>query len=102
VNLRGDMAIGMGLLLYEMATNAAKYGALSNRGGRVAIKTEPAGETRAAFRWEEAGGPEVKSAHKPGFGTRLLNQALRQQGGDVKFDFHPQGFNARVEFPTVR
>jgi|GEM_PF-1833497 len=102
VNLRGDMAIGMGLLLYEMATNAAKYGALSSRAGRVVIKTEPAGEARAAFRWQEAGGPEVKLSNRPGFGTRLLNQVLRGQGGEVKFDFHPQGFNARVEFPTVR
>jgi PAS domain S-box-containing protein len=102
VNLRGDMAIGMGLLLYEMATNAAKYGALSSRAGRVAIKTEPAGEARAAFCWREAGGPEVRPAKTSGFGTRLLNQVLRTQGGDVKFDFHPQGFQARVEFPTVR
>lgn len=100
--LPGDMAIGMGLLLYEMATNATKYGALSSRAGRVAISAEPAGEARAAFRWQEAGGPEVRSSNKPGFGTRLLNQVLRTQGGEVKFDFHPQGFNARVEFPTVR
>jgi two-component sensor histidine kinase len=102
VNVPGGMAIGMGLLLYEMATNATKYGALSSRAGRVAIMIEPAGEARAAFRWQEAGGPEVKLSNRAGFGTRLLNQVLRPQGGDVKFDFHPQGFNARVEFPTVR
>jgi PAS domain S-box-containing protein len=102
LTLRGDMAIGMGLLLYEMATNAVKYGALSTRRGRVAIMAEPVPEGRAAFRWQEAGGPEVKASSQPGFGTRLLNQALRLQGGEVKFDFHPQGFNARVEFPTVR
>jgi PAS domain S-box-containing protein len=102
LTLRGDMAIGMGLLLYEMATNAVKHGSLSNRAGRVAIMAEPAPEGRAAFRWQEAGGPDVATPSQPGFGTRLLNQALRQQGGEVKFDFHAQGFNARVEFPTVR
>jgi two-component sensor histidine kinase len=102
VQLPGDMAIGMGLLLYEMATNATKYGALSNRAGRVAIRSEPTGEGRAALRWQEAGGPKVKISGRTGFGTRLLNQALRPGGGDVKFDFPPQGFNARVEFPTVR
>lgn len=102
VQLPGDMAIGMGLLFYEMATNATKYGALSNRAGRIAIRSEPTGEGRAALRWQEAGGPKVKLSGRTGFGTRLLNQALRPSGGDVKFDFHPGGFNARVEFPTVR
>lgn len=102
LTVRDDMAVGMGLLLYEMATNAVKYGALSGRGGRVEIAIEPAPQDRAAFRWREAGGPEVRVSSRSGFGTRLLNQALRAQGGDVKFDFHPQGFHARVEFPTVR
>ncbi|HEY0436564.1 MAG TPA: PAS domain-containing protein [Phenylobacterium sp.] len=101
LNVRGDMAIGMGLLLYEMATNAAKYGALSSRAGKVAIRTDAAGEARAAFRWQEAGGPEVRESNKAGFGTRLLKQVLRTQGGDVQFDFHPQGFHARVEFPIA-
>ncbi|MGZ3378213.1 MAG: sensor histidine kinase [Phenylobacterium sp.] len=102
VTLRGDMAIGMGLLLHEMATNALKYGALSNRNGRVVIAPEDAGDGRAAFRWRENGGPKVAPSKGSGFGTRLLNQVLRPQGGDVRFDFDPHGFHARVEFPTVR
>jgi PAS domain S-box-containing protein len=102
VTIRGEMAVGMGLLLYEMATNAVKYGALSNSGGRVTIALEPADEGRAVFRWREWGGPQVGPAAATGFGTRLLNQVLRPQGGQVKFDFDPMGFHARVEFPTVR
>jgi two-component sensor histidine kinase len=39
---------------------------------------------------------------KPGFGTRLLQQVLRPQGGEVSFAFEPEGFRARAEFPTVR
>ncbi len=102
VTLRGDMASGMGLLIHEMATNAMKYGALSNPAGRVTIALEPAYGGRSAFRWRERGGPQVAPPPGSGFGTRLLNQVLRPQGGEVKFDFDPLGFHARVEFPTVR
>jgi PAS domain S-box-containing protein len=102
VTLRGEMAAGMGLLLHEMATNAVKYGALSNRAGRVVINREAAPEGRAAFAWKETAGPKVAPSNSSGFGTRLLNQVLRNQGGDVRFSFEPQGFQACVEFPAVR
>ena len=101
VTLRGDMAIGMGLLLHEMATNAVKYGALSGRSGRVAIELEAAPDGRSAFAWRESGGPQVAKPEAPGFGTRLLQQVLRPQGGEVTFAFEREGFRARAEFPTV-
>ncbi|MFL5298070.1 MAG: sensor histidine kinase [Phenylobacterium sp.] len=100
VMLRGDLAVGAGLLLYEMATNAVKYGALSAGGGRVAIGPEAAAEGLAAFHWREQGGPAVKASGRKGFGTRLLEQVLRNQGGEVDFRFEPQGFRAVVAFPT--
>ena len=92
----------MGLLLHEMATNAVKYGALSNaragwrsRWSRAARAARPSpGAKRAARRSQPPA--------KPGFGTRLLQQVLRPQGGEVTFAFDPAGFRARVEFPTVR
>jgi PAS domain S-box-containing protein len=99
--IRGEMAAGMGLLLHEMATNAVKYGALSKRAGRVEIALEAAPEGRAAFAWRENGGPPVTPPTKPGFGTRLLQQALRPQNGEVTFAFEAQGFHARAEFPVV-
>jgi PAS domain S-box-containing protein len=102
VTIRGEMAVGMGLLLHEMATNAVKYGALSNNRGRVIIALETVADGRAAFGWREAEGPAVAGPVKPGFGTRLLQQVLRPQGGEVTFAFEPQGFRARAEFPTVR
>jgi len=102
LTIRGEMAIGMGLLLHEMATNAAKYGALSVRGGRVTLAPDPSPDGRAAFTWRERGGPEVAAPAKPGFGTRLFQQVLRPLGGEVKFAFQPSGFYARAEFPTVR
>ena len=91
----------MGLLLHEMGTNAVKYGALSNDVGRVAVTLEPAEAGRAGFAWREAGGPTVTPSTRQGFGTRLLQQALRNQRGKVTFDFSPQGFSARVDFPVA-
>ncbi|HEY2356918.1 MAG TPA: PAS domain-containing protein [Phenylobacterium sp.] len=102
VTIGGEMAAGMGLLLHEMATNAVKYGALSNRTGRVLVTLESAGDGRAAFVWRETGGPAVAMSNTPGFGTRLLKQVLRNQSGEVTFAFEQQGFRARAEFPTVR
>ena len=102
LTVRGDMAIGMGLLLHEMATNAVKYGALSIPGGRVRVGLEPAPEGRLAFSWREIDGPPVARPSKPGFGARLLQQVLRPQGGEVTSDFAPDGFHARIELPTVR
>lgn len=101
VTLRGDLAAGVGLLLHEMATNAVKYGALSNESGRVSLAVETARADRAAFRWREAGGPPVVPAGREGFGTRLLKQVLRPQGGEVKFEFEPHGFHASIEFPVA-
>ena len=101
ITVRGDMAVGMGLLLHEMGTNAVKYGALSSDTGRVTVTLEPADVGRAAFEWREAGGPIVKLSTRQGFGTRLLQQALRNQSGKVTFDFSPQGFSARVDFPVA-
>lgn len=102
VTIRGEMAVGMGLLLHEMATNAVKYGALSSAKGRVAIVLELVGEDRAAFTWTESGGPPVTMSSHAGFGTRLLQQVLRPQGGQVIFAFNPEGFWARAGFPLVR
>ena len=101
ITIRGEMAIGMGLLLHEMATNAVKYGALSTRSGRVTLAVDAAPEGQGAFTWRESGGPLVPVGIKPGFGTRLLQQVLRPQGGQVKFAFEPSGFNARAQFPVV-
>jgi PAS domain S-box-containing protein len=101
VTVRGEMAVGMGLLLHEMATNAMKYGALSSSRGRLAITLEPAPEGRAAFAWRETNGPPVSASRTPGFGTRLLQQVLRPHGGEVTFAFEPHGFHARAEFPMA-
>lgn len=96
--VRGDVAAGLALLLHEMATNAVKYGALSKTKGRVSLKAEGAGPGMAALQWRERGGPLVEPSNRRGFGSRLLQAALRQQGGKVEPAFEPEGFTARMEF----
>lgn len=96
--VHGDVAAGLALLLHEMATNAVKYGALSRPGGRISLRPGEAGPGMAALHWQERGGPPVEPSNRRGFGSRLLQAALRQQGGKVESDFHPEGFTARMEF----
>jgi PAS domain S-box-containing protein len=98
LTVRGDVAAGLALLLHEMATNAVKYGALSKPMGRVSLTAEGAGPGMAALDWRERGGPPVQPTNRRGFGTRLLQAALRQQGGKVVPVFAPDGFCARMEF----
>lgn len=98
VTVLGDVAAGLALLLHEMATNAVKYGALSKANGTVSLKAEGAGPGMAALHWRERGGPPVVISERRGFGSRLLQAALRQQGGKVESAFEPEGFRARMEF----
>jgi PAS domain S-box-containing protein len=100
LSIESTVAVGMGLLLHEMGTNATKYGALSDTRGRVVIARAAAGEGRVAFQWRECDGPPVRLSNRRGFGTRLLEQVLRNQGGAVKFEFEPAGFHALVECPV--
>ena len=101
VTIVGEIAVGLGLLLHEMATNAVKYGALSNAKGRVRIVRADDRPGQVVLHWCESGGPEVKPATRNGFGSRLLAAALRNQGGEVDFQFQPTGFEARVAFPQA-
>ena len=98
-SIAGQMAAALGLLLHEMATNAVKYGALSNRSGRVRILVAEAGDGRLALHWCEVGGPPVEPPAKLGFGSRVLQLALAPFGGKVTCEYPPEGFQARAEFP---
>lgn len=76
-------ATPLALLVHELATNAAKYGALSVPGGWVDIDISETEEQQVRVRWIEHGGPKVEEVNPPGFGSRLLDLSLRKQlGGD--------------------
>jgi two-component system CheB/CheR fusion protein len=79
VMLSAKAAQNFALAVHELATNAAKYGALSNTTGRVHIHwsvSRPNGHQRFVFRWQEHGGPPVMQPKQKGFGSAVLEQVM--------------------------
>ena len=101
VRLPPRMALALAMALQELATNAVKYGALSNTTGEIRIDwSVSASEAGVSLRlqWEEAGGPPVRKPTRRGFGTRLIERSLAQDlGGEVKVTFAPTGLVCTVE-----
>jgi two-component sensor histidine kinase len=92
---------GFALVIHELATNAAKFGALSTPGGRVAIRwsVEERGENpRFSFSWQESGGPRVTAPERNGFGTTLLKSALSGEA-TPHLEYEPQGLHFTLESP---
>ncbi len=83
------------MIVHEIATNAAKYGALSNDTGRIALDWEVLAEnSKQMLRliWTETGGPSVVAPVQRGFGSRLIERSARDQlGGEATVDFLPHG-----------
>ncbi len=95
VPLSPRLAVVLSMIVHEMATNAAKYGALSNDTGSVRLDWEILEETdqpKLRLIWAEAGGPHVAAPVKRGFGSRLIERSARDQlGGEATVDFLPRG-----------
>jgi two-component sensor histidine kinase len=103
VALAPHTAVGLSMVFHELATNSAKYGALSVPGGRVEVnwKLDPVTDN-LLFTWRDVGGPPVTPPTSPGFGTRLIESSIRrEQKGQAKFDFRPDGlvFEASLPLP---
>ena len=87
------------LALHELATNAAKYGALSNEHGRVDLswRTEPG---KLELIWVELGGPEITPPNRGGYGSRAIVAGIeRQLGGIVDFDWQAGGLRCTLSLP---
>lgn len=93
-------ATPLALLIHELATNATKYGSLSNERGRVHIATQVDG-TDFVLEWVEIDGPPVAGAPaRTGFGTDLTEISIRDQlGGDLKREWAPEGLRVIVRVP---
>lgn len=98
-----DAAHALGLVLHELATNAAKYGALSGEGGSIALhwrKTEDDGDEAAVIEWVESGGPPVRPPQRQGFGSRMIEASLvRGLKGEAELHYEPDGFRAMLKVP---
>jgi PAS domain S-box-containing protein len=90
----------LALALHELATNAAKYGALSTANGRLAVTWSAVGDFQIV--WAETHGPRVAEPTRKGFGSRIITASIEQQlGGKVHFDWRSQGLKCSLSIPNV-
>jgi two-component sensor histidine kinase len=103
VRVAPRMALAFAMALQELATNAVKYGALSNETGRVDLSWSVDRERTPPvlhLRWRERGGPSVAPPARRGFGTRLIERSLAYElNGRVRIAFAPEGVECTVEAP---
>jgi len=91
VFLKPETAQIIALVLHELATNAAKYGALSVAAGNVKLSWQ-CEQNRLSLQWEETGGPPVTPPTVKGYGTKVISASIQQQlGGTATFDWRPAG-----------
>jgi PAS domain S-box-containing protein len=89
------------MALHELATNAAKYGALSVQSGRVDINWNHA-EGKLTICWSEAGGPIVSRPSRTGFGTRIISSSFSGSNrGRAQFEWRPEGLRCTLELTCL-
>jgi two-component sensor histidine kinase/DNA-binding response OmpR family regulator len=99
VLLNPTTAQTLALALHELATNAAKYGALSQASGNLELKWDIEPDS-IVVDWRERGGPPVREPRSTGFGTRIITGSIeRQLGGKATFDWHPDGLSCALRVP---
>jgi PAS domain S-box-containing protein len=107
LHLQSKAALTLAMVLHELATNAAKHGALSNGfNGHIDIswKVETASQgDRMRLRWQESGGPPVSPPRRKGFGSRLIEVGLAQDlDGAVHLAYQPAGVVCRIVMPIPK
>jgi PAS domain S-box-containing protein len=96
----GNVAV-VSMALHELATNATKYGALSNATGRVVVRWKLRDDVtppRLSITWRETGGPPVEPPAQRGFGSLLLDRAVEGNVGEARLAFHREGVQCNLEF----
>jgi PAS domain S-box-containing protein len=99
VLLQPGSAQTLALALHELATNAAKYGALSSESGQLKLSWTLK-DGKLGLDWSESGGPITKAPSVEGFGTRIITASIeRQLFGHVAFDWRPEGLRCMISVP---
>ena len=101
IALDAKTALTLGLIVHELATNAAKYGSLSLDEGRVAVAWEDWDQPGigVALLWRELDGPPVAPPARRGFGSRLIERSVKDLRGTVDLEFAGSGLECRLAFP---
>jgi PAS domain S-box-containing protein len=101
VMLEPSTAQNIAISLHELATNAAKYGALSAANGCVEIAWCLTADGRLSLRWVESGGPAFAPPMHRGFGTRVIENTIGQLSGEVQFSWRNQGLTCEIVLPLA-
>ena len=96
VLLEPDVAQIIAMTLHELATNAAKYGALAVPDGQVELKWSHDTDGRLHLRWTESSGPKVREPTHKGFGGRIIEQMIAQRSGTTHFDWRADGLVCEI------
>jgi PAS domain S-box-containing protein len=96
VLLEPNAAQAVAVTLHELATNAAKYGALSVPDGHIGLKWLHEADGRLILCWREMGGPAVQMPTHKGFGTRIIERMIDQLKGKARFDWHAHGLVCEI------
>ena len=105
IGMNPGAAITMALIFHELATNAAKYGALCDGEGQVNViwgveKDEEDAAPRFSLSWIERDGPPVSPPTRRGFGSRLISQVSRSMQGSARLDYDRGGLSCRIDLPS--
>jgi two-component system CheB/CheR fusion protein len=101
--LNANAAATLGMVFFELASNAAKYGALAVENGHVEVAWRVDNPHALSIVWKETGGPTVEAEPKPNFGTTFIQQSLQYElGGSAELKFGESGFKCVLEIPLSR
>ena len=96
VLLEPGTAQAIAVVLHELTTNAAKYGALSSVEGQVTLDWSQAADGLLTLHWTEKGGPPVKAPTRHGFGGRVIERMIGDLKGKAHFDWRPEGIVCEI------
>jgi PAS domain S-box-containing protein len=101
VMLRPRAALSLAMVFHELATNAAKYGALSAPAGTITLAWQLSGPDTMQIDWHEQGGPPVGEPKRRGFGTRFIEGSIASElKGRTRLSFEPDGLRCTIELPA--
>src|SRR5262249_47523847 len=102
--LKAEATQAVATVLHELTTNAAKYGAFSNRAGRVSVQwrwLQNGSRDRLVIEWQEAGGPPVLTPSQFGYWTSLIRELIPfELGGRVELVYASEGIRCQLEIPA--
>lgn len=105
ISLEPAVVLSLGMIFHELATNAAKYGALHTPDGRILIDWGLADQRHRKLKlsWREIGGPKVAAPARKGFGSRLIERNIRHDlAGEIDLVYAPEGLIAELTVPLDR